>query len=233
MSTIKDGSFLYLKNRESSANILAAGISDYLTKVERKNILVLGIPRGGVIIADIIAQKLNTDNFDIILPRKLSSPSNQEVALGAVMEDESTYFCNPIIDSESYLSFYIDEEKTKQLEEIKRRSLVYRNSAEPIKFSNKINDENLTVILVDDGAATGSTVIAVARWIKDRIEHKFKKLVIALPIAPKETVDLIEKECDHLEVIIKPSNFQNVNQFYKNFQQVSDLQVKGILDKWK
>jgi predicted phosphoribosyltransferase len=73
------------------------------------------------------------------------------------------------------------------LKEIKRRALLYRKSDRLLEYSNKINDPRITVVLVDDGAATGATVIVCARWIKERKEHKFKKLIIAIPVAPKVT----------------------------------------------
>ena len=143
---------------------------------------------------------------------------------------------------------YIEQEKERQLQEIKRRALLYKNSsssfvsstdysAKPttIEYSNKINDPNKSIILVDDGAATGATLIVAARWIKKRKEHQFKKLIIAIPVAPKETASVLEKECDHLEIVMKPSlsNFQSVSQYYKDFEPITDEQVLEILKKWK
>jgi predicted phosphoribosyltransferase len=87
--------------------------------------------------------------------------------------------------------------------------------------------------LVDDGASTGATLISVARWIKNRTEHKYKKLIIALPIAPKYIVELLKKECDHLEVILSSSDFQTVSHFYRDFEQINDEQVMKILESWR
>ena len=159
---------------------------DYLKKKDEiKNVIVFGIPRGGIIVADIIARKLKTDNFDIIIPRKLTTPHNKENAFGAIMEDGTTTFIdNRIVDALSISNEYIEQEKERQLQEIKRRVLVYRNSEKLMEYSNKINDSNKIVILVDDGAASGATLIVAARWIKNRKEHKFKKLIIAIPVAP-------------------------------------------------
>jgi predicted phosphoribosyltransferase len=208
---------------------------DHLKKDERKNVIIFGIPRGGIIVADIIARKLKTDNFDIIIPRKLATPHNKENAFGAIMEDGITYIDNRIVEALSISNEYIEQEKERQLQEIKRRALVYRNSQKLLECSNKINDFNKNVILVDDGAATGATLIVAARWLKERKEHKFKKLIIAIPVAPKETASLLEIECDHLEIITKPSTskFNTVSQYYKDFQLITDEQVVGILKEWR
>jgi putative phosphoribosyl transferase len=225
-----------VRDRAASSNILAAGIHDYLKKDERKNLVIFGIPRGGIIVADIIARKLKTDNFDIILPRKLTTPHNKENAFGAIMEDATTTFIDDrVVDALSISNEYIEQEKEKQLQEIKRRSVVYRNSDKLMEYSDKINDAQKTVILVDDGAASGATLIVAARWIKNRKEHVFKKLIIAIPVAPKETSNVLEKECDHLEIITKPSlsNFHSVSHYYKDFKPIDDEQVLEILKKWK
>jgi len=212
---------------------LAAGILDYLEKDERKNVIVLGIPRGGVVVADIIARKLGTSHFDIILPRKLLTPNNEENAFGAIMEDGSMYLDFSIINKFSISQEYLDYEKKKQLSEIRRRAILYRNSPKLLEYHFKLNDKDRIVILVDDGAATGSTLISLARWIRNRNEHKFKKLIIAIPIAPKETIKILRKECDYLEIIFQPSKFATVGHFYKEFLPVKDQEVINILSKWK
>jgi predicted phosphoribosyltransferase len=214
---------------------LAAGIMDYLKKEERKNVIVFGIPRGGIVVADIIARKLKTDNFDFIISRKLTTPHNIENAFGAIMEDGVTTFIdNRIVETLSISNDYIDQEKERQLREIRKRVLLYRKSNKLMGYNNKINDSTKTVILVDDGAASGATLIVSARWIKERPEHNFKKLIIAIPVAPKDTASALEKECDHLEIISKPStsNFQSVSQYFKDFKPTDDEQVLEILKKW-
>jgi predicted phosphoribosyltransferase len=108
---------LKFKDRINAANILAAALSDKLSKHVRVNVHVLGIPRGGVIVADIVAAKLQTNNFNIIIPRKLTIPNNEEVAFGAVMLDGMTYLNHDI----EVPSKYIETEKTRQIQEIRRR----------------------------------------------------------------------------------------------------------------
>ena len=234
-SKLKDKIQLQIRDRAASSNILAAGIMDYLKKKDEiENVVVLAIPRGGIIVADIIAKKLKTDNFEVIIPRRLLTTYNKENAFGAIMEDGTTFIDDKIVDALSISNEYIQQEKERQLQEINRRTLVYRNSENLLNYSNRLNDKNKTLILVDDGAASGATLIVAARWIKERKEHKFKKLIIAIPIAPKDTANLLEKECDHLEVIAKPSTnkFHSVSQYYKDFKPIDDEQILEILKKW-
>lgn len=194
---------------------------------------MLGIPRGGVIVADTIARKIGTPNFDIVLPRKLLTPYNKENGFGAVMEDKSEYIDYKMINILSIPLEYIKKEKLKKIQEMKSKSLLYRNTENLLQYHRKLNDEHRCVILVDDGAATGSTLICTARWIKNRKEHKFKKLIIAIPVASKKTVNILKSEFNHVEVIMSPTTFETVSQFYKNFEQITDDQIIDILKKWK
>lgn len=116
-------------------------------KKDGNKILVLGIPRGGVIVADIVAKKLNAD-FDIVTPRKLSAPNNKENAIGAVMEDGSLYLDDFLVNSLKVSQQYIEREKQEQLQEIERRRTLFRP---PSSNNNEYNLKYKTVVLVDDG----------------------------------------------------------------------------------
>jgi putative phosphoribosyl transferase len=218
---------LKLRDRITAACILSDALK-YIVKKdeERKNSIVLGIPRGGVIIADTIARKLPCE-FGIIMTRKLRAPHNEEVAIGAVMEDGTTYL-NEVITKELGISHeYIEKEKTLQLEDIRRRVSLYYGST--VSKDYDINKDK-TVILADDGAATGATVIAATRWI--RATKKPAKLIVAIPVAPKDTMDLLRREAvDHIEVITAPStsHFRSVGQYYQSFEPVSDKEVIQII----
>ena len=120
---------LRLKDRVDAASILGEALKDVIrSKQEQtKDTFVLGIPRGGVVIADIIARKLSC-KFDIIIPRKLRAPHNEEVAIGAIMEDGTTYLNEVIVKELGIPSDFIEEEKARQLEEIKRRTALYYTS---------------------------------------------------------------------------------------------------------
>jgi putative phosphoribosyl transferase len=223
---------LKFKDRESAGNILSEALKAIIKKEERKNTLVLGIPRGGVITASIIARKLCCE-FDIIIPRKLRAPSNEELAIGAIMGDGTTYLNEMIVKDLKISTKYIQEEKLRQLEEIKRRASLYcHGNRESTKFNN-FNFNNKTIILVDDGAATGSTIIVAAKWIRETKSPRH--FIIAIPIAPKHTVNLLKcEDIDCIEVITSPTfNFKSVEQYYKNFKQVTDEQVIDILAKYK
>ena len=226
------------KDRTFAANILAAALEDFLGKEnERKNdqmmITVLGIPRGGVIVADIVATKLRASNFDIVIPRRLRIPNNEEAAFSAIMGDGTVYISDRIIRDLDIPEEYLEKEKNLQLQEIERRSALYIKKEE-LQYqqqpTSKINDNTLT-ILIDDGAASGATITAAARSIRKAINpSNNNKLIIGLPVAPKETVELLRREADHVEVIITPSlSFNTVGQYYQSFEAVGDWSVIEIM----
>lgn len=171
-----------------------------------------------------MAKKLSTTaDFDILIPRKLPALHNEELAIGATMEDGSTYLNETITDALEISQEYIEKVKREQIEEIKRRKAVYRKPGLKYDFNDKI------VILVDDGAATGATIIAAARWV--RKNHNPKKLVVALPVAPKDVESLLKYEVDYVEIITSPptSRFKSVQQYYQQFGQATDEQVIHIM----
>ncbi len=226
--SIKNKFQFKFKDRTFAANILAAALEDFLRdqkEAKNGNLIVLGIPRGGVIVADIIATKLKS-GFDIVVPRKLRIPHNEEAAFGAIASDGTIYVDDRIVRDLDISEEYMEKEEKLQIMEIERRSSIYRKK-ELQPLENKINKNTIT-ILVDDGAASGATVIVAARWIKKTFNPK--ELIIGLPVAPKEIVDLLRPEADHVEIVTTPSSFFNsVGQYYKNFEPISDQQVIEIM----
>jgi putative phosphoribosyl transferase len=184
------------KDRTYAANILAAALQDFLGKDKEfsENVTVFGIPRGGVIVADIVTTKLKASYFDIVIPRKLTIPYNEEAAFGAIVSDGTVYVDDRIVRGLDISEEYIEKEKAFQLQEIHRRSALYRNAELQQPLDRGVKPR--TVILVDDGAASGATIIAAARSIK--LLNPSGKLIIGLPVAPKETVDRLKKEADHV-----------------------------------
>jgi putative phosphoribosyl transferase len=225
---ITEGGFLFslrgkhafqikFRDRFAAGQILASKFSNY--KDDRRGVTVLGIARGGVVVADPIAEKLNAD-LDIIVSRKLRSPHNSENAIGAIMHDGSVYLGTSSLKTQHDISDeYIAMEKLEQKREIERRLRVYRPNNREYKIKDRI------VILVDDGIATGASVIAAARWIR---KHKPKRLIIAAPVAPKQVVKSLKNEADEIEVIRNPSNFKAVEQFYQHFDAISDDRIVQI-----
>jgi putative phosphoribosyl transferase len=221
----KRGLQITFKDRASAASIMSIMLKDGIKakKHRQQQILILGVPRGGIVVADVVAQKLNAD-FDIVIPRKLRAPDNKENSIGAIMPDGSVYLDALKIRWLKVSPEYIEKEKAEQLREIVRRATWYR----PDKQEYNIRDR--TVILVDDGVASGATLIPAARWIK---KHQPKQLIITAPVAREQAAELLKKEADQLKFIITPSNFIAINQFYHNFEPVADEQVIEILKKWQ
>lgn len=199
-------------------------------KKNENDLLVLGIPRGGVIVADVIAEKLNADYFDIVIPRKLRAPDNKENAIGAISQDGSTMYLDEfMVSSLKVPADYVEQEKQEQLREIERRVALYKPQKKDIEYD--ISPGKTTVLLIDDGIATGATVIAAARWI--RKQYKPRQLIIAAPVGSKQAVELIKKEdvADIVETVTTPENFLSVSQFYKDFDQATDEKVIEIIRK--
>jgi putative phosphoribosyl transferase len=208
------------KNRFAAGEILASILRKY--KNDQDGVTIIGIARGGVIVADRIAEKLNAD-FDIIVPRKIRSPHNSENAIGAIMHDGSLYLDRTLqVHHDNISNQYIDMEKSEQKKEIERRLSLYRPHSREYQITHR------TVILVDDGIATGATMIATARWIR---RQEPRRVVIAAPIAPKQVVKRLKEEADHIEVIRNPSKFKAVEQFYQEFAPVSDDQILQIVKR--
>jgi putative phosphoribosyl transferase len=149
------------------------------------------------------------------------------------MEDGTTYLNDTLVKELEVSQEYIQKEKIKQIEEIKRRSSLYRNTRRR-EYHQQVKYK--TLILVDDGVATGATVFAAARWIRNNNYNNnnlTRRLIIAIPVAPKETLNLLKREADHVEVITSPStsNFKSVGQYYQSFEAVTDEQVINIMKR--
>lgn len=214
-------------DRVDAAKQLTEQISEFLIRrdLSSEKILVFAIPRGGIVVGDIIASALHLD-LDIVVTKKIGAPYNPELAIGAVMPDGSFYGNQHIINALKIDSSYIDSERIRQKKEIEHRMYAFRGSIE-----YNVNFEDKIVILVDDGIATGATMIAAVEWLKR--EKNPKKLIIAVPVAPKdEIVEILKRIADYVIILQEIRDFQAVGQFYENFQQVGDNEVKEILKKY-
>ncbi len=202
------------RNREDAADQLINQLEAYRTQKP----LVLGIPRGAVPMAKRIATALGGD-FDVVLVRKLGAPGNPEYAIGAVAEDGWVYL-SPEAEFAGGTPDYIAAEKARQLAVIAERKKTYAALRQPINPADRV------VIVVDDGLATGATMIAALHAV--RAAHP-KKLVCAVPVAPPETLAHIRPLCDELVCLSVPVSFHAVGQFYASFGQVSDAEVAACL----
>ncbi|MDW0192419.1 MAG: phosphoribosyltransferase family protein [Nitrososphaeraceae archaeon] len=218
----ENNSITKFKDREHAADLLISKLKNELEQENPKEIAVFGVPRGGVILANTIYKNRCANYFDIVIPRKLGAPNNKELGIGAIMDKDTVYLNEYVVKALRVLPDYIEAEKLSQVQEIERRTLLYRPKQEEYEIKDKI------IILVDDGAATGSTLVVSARWIKKR---KPKKIIIAIPVAPNETVELLKNEVDKVVTILIPptSNFTSVAQFYDNFEEITDDKVVKIM----
>ena len=194
-------------------------LADELKEYEGKKAAVLGIPRGGVVIAREIAHRIKGD-LDLVLAHKLGAPGNPELAVGAVVEG-GKIFLDPAVESALGIGEdYIRQESRNQFEVIKTRSGQYRHILEKTPLKNRI------VIITDDGAARGLTMQA-ALWAA-RAE-KPKKLICALPVAPVSAVGVMAKYADEVICLRCPEEFYALGQFYLDFQQVEDEDILNML----
>ncbi|MCS7171983.1 MAG: phosphoribosyltransferase family protein [Armatimonadetes bacterium] len=210
------------RDRHHAGRALTAALRPRIAPEE--DVLVLGIPRGGVVVAGEVAAQLGAE-LDIIVPRKLRAPQNPELAIGAVAEDGSLYLDERSLWALRVDQAYIDQEAAFQMVEIQRRLRAYRGDRPPPRV------EGRTVILVDDGVATGSTMIAAVRSARSK---KAGRVVVAVPVAPPESVHRLRQEADEVVCVHEDPYFMAVGQFYEDFRQVSDEEVRGILSEaWR
>ena len=184
--------------------------------------VVLGIPRGGVPMARIIADELKAD-LDVVLVRKIGAPHQRELALGAVDENGELYL-NAWAERDGFTRESLKPSIDEELKVIRKRRQLYTGARRPIELKGK------TVILVDDGIATGATAMAAISLI--RRQHP-EKLVVATGVIPSENLKKFKVICDELVTLEASAVFYSVGQFYEDFRQVSDEEVISQLKKSK
>lgn len=199
------------KNRLEAGNLLAEKLQEYTSK---KNAIVLAIPRGGLQIGVPIAKKLDLP-LDIVITKKIPFPGNPEYAIGAIGPEGEIFITSEITSKE-----YINEQKEELTQKIKERYKKYRGNLPLPNLKNKI------VILVDDGLATGSTMIAAIAYIKKQTPSL---IIVAVPVAPMETCKKIEPMVDKLICLKIPEYFYAVGEFYQEFFQVEDDEAIRLL----
>lgn len=203
-------------NREEAGKLLASKLINYK---ENKGVVIVAIPRGGVPVGYELAKKLQVP-LEIALSKKIGHPFNKEYAIGAITLENSIF--SDAIKDVSPVYIYDEKEHIRAL--LKQRHLMYYGDKKPLEFKGK------TVILVDDGIATGNTMISCIQLIH---LQKPSKIIVALPVAPNSALRKIREMPEVNEVIClsAPADFQAVGQFYEEFDQVNDLEVVEILKK--
>ena len=214
---------IIFKHREDAAKRLADRLK-LLVEKSANELLILAIPRGGVVIGDAVASSLGA-KLDIVVSRKIGAPSNSELAIGALMHDGAFFPNEDIINMLNVSQEYVDEQISIQKQEIERRLMRFRGSKE-------YHLQEKTIILVDDGIATGATIFAVINWLGNQ---KPKRLIVAAPVVPKDTLDKLkeERKVDDVVILQSPLSFFAVGAFYQDFSQISDHQVIEIMNKYR
>jgi predicted phosphoribosyltransferase len=202
------------RDRADAAEKLAEKLMVY----QGKNPIILAIPRGAIPMAKIIAKRLR-GSFDVVLVRKLRAPMYKELAIGSVDESGWTYISD-FAASVGADSDYIASEKQAQMDVIHLRRQQYTPLRPPLNPSGRI------IIVVDDGLATGATMISALHGLKSK---KPSKLICAVPVSPVETLYKIAEFADEVICLEQPTDFQSVGQFYEDFPQIDDEEVIEIL----
>lgn len=181
--------------------------------------LVLAIPRGGVVTGAVLARELDAD-LDVVLSRKLRAPGQPELAVGAVSEDGHVYLNHHARAFLDEIEEYLAQERSHQLAEIARRKKLFRAVRPQASVTGR------SLIVTDDGIATGSTMIAALQSIKTQ---KPREVIVAVPVASPDRLAEVQRWCDETVCLLAPTEFWAIGQFYENFAQVEDEEVVRLL----
>ena len=204
------------KNRTEAGQALATRLTSF---ANRTDLLVLALPRGGVPVAAEVAKKLNAP-LDVFVVRKLGLPGHPELAMGAIATGGVRVFNGDVINSLRIPDEVVNAVTAEEYEELLRRERVYRDDLPPPEVEGK------TVIIVDDGIATGSTMIAAVAALR---QLGAGRIVVAAPVIARSTFYLIHNAADEVAAVIAPEEFYGVGQWYEDFSQTTDEEVRALL----
>jgi putative phosphoribosyl transferase len=206
---------MIFRDRAEAGRLIAEELAGFI----EKDALVLAVPRGGVIVAAEISRLLNL-SIDLIIPRKIGAPHNPEVAIGAVTQDGAAILNQRLIELLRINRNELEDMISNVVAEIRRRLALYGAGQNIGKSGGR------QVIVVDDGIATGYTMQAALRSVRG---YKPKELIVAIPVAPRDTLELLKKEADRAVCLTVPEDFYAVGQFYENFDQTEDEEVINVM----
>jgi len=215
--TEREGPPVPLPDRRTAGTLLAARLRPY----EGPDLVVLALPRGGVPVAFEVADRLGAP-LDILVVRKVGAPGNPEYGLGAVVEGGTRYLDEPRVRAAGHTVRDLGPTIAREVAEVERRAREYRAGRAPVDLKGR------TVILVDDGVATGGTVLAALQAVRSK---EPRRVVVALGVAPPDTVETLRREVDDLVVLLVPTMFFAVGEWYHQFSQVTDAEVRRLLDR--
>lgn len=204
------------RNRSEAGQLLARALHHYKN---RPDVLVLALPRGGVPVGYEVAAFLNAP-LDVFIVRKLGAPGHEELAMGAIASGGIRALNHSVIHQLKIPQSAIDAVASREGEELRRRELLYRGDKPSPNVSGK------TIILVDDGLATGSTMKAAVEALRGK--HP-AKIVVAVPTAPADTCNELQHQADEVVCASTPEPFYAVGQWYENFEQTTDAEVTELI----
>lgn len=207
---------MIFEDREDAGRRLAKELGEF---ANRKDVLVLGIPRGGVTVAFEIAQALQLP-LDVFLSHKLGVPGQEELAFGAIAAGDGRYLEQRVIRAEGISPEQIERVTVEVKRMLDQRAVLYRGDRPRLQVGER------TVVLVDDGIATGASMFAAVSALR---EMKPAMLLVAAPVAPASTCAWLRRMVDRLVCLYEPQDFYAVGQFYRNFSQVTDQEVIHLL----
>ena len=203
------------------ADRIDAGIrlSEKLIHLKGQDCVVLGIPRGGIVVGDKIARNLGC-KLDAVISKKINPPRNREYAIGAIMPDGTVHWnCD--------VSTYLEGDYLKQ--EIEEKKAAVEDQLKKFRGKSDYNLKDKTVILVDDGIATGATVLVILEWLAKQMS---REVYVATPVVAADVYEEIKKNCDGVVALLIPTFFNAESQFYEKFNEVEDKEVLGILSRY-
>lgn len=205
-------------DRHEAGSKLAEHLAKYKSQ---RDTIVLGLARGGVVVASEVAQRLSLP-LNVIVPRKIGAPGNSEFAIGSIMEDGEGIFNESIIAALGVSPTYISQEVEKEKAKAQQRLALYQPHTHPLSLKDK------TVILVDDGIATGATMLTAIQAMRKR---EARRVVVAAPVAATETLKLIRQAADEVVCLYDRYDFMAVGLYYQVFGQTEDSEVVGLLQQ--